>query len=153
MHSDTSKQWPLDPDNGFRTIETIKRNSKQTQLQVQSFFDFMEMDHVIIETLHLFLRICDILIETLIRQLKLADFIERITAFSSGFDVGKHKYMEAYDTLLNSLGVPFSWHVSKESKKLCYRDLNGPEKLTLLQSINMEDLLPTFQHSRKLQSL
>ena len=41
MHSDTSKQWPLvDPDNGSRIIETIKSRHS-------SFFDFIEMDHVI----------------------------------------------------------------------------------------------------------
>ena len=81
----------LDLLRDLRDIQKQRNTNADTVL----FFDFIEMDHMIIDTLHLFLRICDTLIENLIRQPTLADPIEKITALSSGFDVGKHKHMEA----------------------------------------------------------
>ena len=48
-------------------------------------FSFIPLDHVIIDTLHLFLRISDNLIELLIRELRRQDSIEKTVKFNDGF--------------------------------------------------------------------
>lgn len=45
---------------------------------------FIPLDHVIIDTLHLFLRISDNLIELLIRELKRQDAIEKKVTYNDG---------------------------------------------------------------------
>ena len=77
--------------NGSRTIESIKKDTKsrKNNCQKQPLFEFIQMDHVIIDTLHLFLRICDILIENVIQELKKADGIEKGDVFHAGFDATK----------------------------------------------------------------
>ncbi len=74
------------------------------------------MDHVIIDTLHLFLRISDILIENVIQELKKADGIEKGDVFHAGFDATKHPHMKAYMKFLNSLNIPFTWSINKDTK-------------------------------------
>ena len=71
LRHDVTKEWPLMDVNCGRTIAKIKIDfkSKRHNCKNQPIFDFIELDHVIIDTLQLFLRICDILIENLIRQL------------------------------------------------------------------------------------
>jgi len=53
------------------------------------------MDHVIIDTLHLFLRISDVQLENLILALKTADAIDKRVAFAT-FDIANHKYMHRF---------------------------------------------------------
>ena len=68
-------------------------------------FDFIPLDHVLIDTLHLFLRISDVLIELLIRQLKCEDAIEKKITFNNGFPREKFKHMDAYEKFLHSIGT------------------------------------------------
>ena len=68
------------------------------------------MDHVIIETLHLFLRILDALLENLILTLKTADAIDKRVAFVS-FDTAKHKHMDRFFKYLSSLNIPFTFDI------------------------------------------
>ena len=94
-------------------------------------FPFIPLGHVVIDTLHLLLRITDNLIELLIKQLRRLDSIEKKVTFTDRFPRDKYKYMACYEMLLDNLGVSFQWHIGKESKKLEYKDLTGPEKLKL----------------------
>ena len=91
---------------------------------------------MVIDTLHLFLRVTDNLIGNLIRQLKYCDSIEKRVKVSDGFCRKKYQNMARYETFLQDLGIPFSWYVGKETKQLEYRDLIGPEKVKLFQNIN-----------------
>ena len=116
-------------------------------------FDFIPSDHVIIDTLHLFLRISDVLIELLIRQLKREDAIDKKSTVDSGFAQDKFKHMDAYEKFLRSLGIAFEWTVDRDSKKLSYRDLTGPEKLLVFQKITIKELLPRFADSNKIENL
>ena len=50
--------------------------------------------------------------------------------------------MAGYETDVKSLGISFEWKIDKDTKKLEYRDLTGPEKLLLIQNINFKSLLP-----------
>eukprot|EP00112_Aurelia_sp_Birch-Aquarium-sp1_P026799 Seg9737.2 transcript_id=Seg9737.2/GoldUCD/mRNA.D3Y31 product="hypothetical protein" protein_id=Seg9737.2/GoldUCD/D3Y31 len=145
----------LDEEKGSRTLKSIKTNhakGRKFNCQNKPLFDFIEIDHVVIDTLHLFLRICDVLIENLILRMKTEDAIQK-SIFSSGFDVTKYKQMKHYVDLLNSLGIPFSFATNKDSRKMEYRSLNGPEKLLLFDRIKVADVLPNYEDSGKLQKL
>ena len=96
------------------------------------------MDHVIIDTLHFFLRISDVLIDLFIRELRRSDAIEKKT--SDGFPRDKYKHMACYEEFIKSMGITFNFRINKESKRLEYRDLTEPEKLKLFQNIN----IPTY---------
>ena len=66
------KSWSLtDRHYGARTCEEITKHSRAKQYNCKScpLFDFIPMNHVIIDILQLFLRISDNLFELLIRKL------------------------------------------------------------------------------------
>ncbi|CAH3140038.1 unnamed protein product [Pocillopora meandrina] len=138
---DIQRVWSLSNSaQGARSLEEISSfaksknqctKSKQFICKNNPLFPFIPLDHVVIDTLHLLLRISDNLIELLIRQLRRLDSIEKKVTFTDRFPRDKYKYMAGYEMLLNNLGVSFQWHIGKESKKLEYRDLTGPEKLKL----------------------
>ena len=109
------------------------------------------MHHVIIDTLHLFLRISDVLIDLLIRELRRSDSIEKMKTFSDGFPRDKYKHMASYEEFVKSIGISFNFRINKESKKLEYRDLTGPEKLKLFQNINIPTLLPWYSQNKEIQ--
>ena len=51
--------------------------------------------------------------------------------------------MAAYENFLNKeCGIDFHWSIEKETQKLRWRDLTGPEKLVLFSKTNMTILLP-----------
>ena len=79
-------------------------------------FPFIPLDHVVTDTLHLFLRISDNLIELLIRQLRRLDSIEKKVTFTDGFPRDKYKYMVGYEMLLNNLGVSFSGTLGRKAR-------------------------------------
>ena len=77
------------------------------------------------------MRISDILIELLIRQLTCEDAIEKKITFNNGFTREKFKHMDAYEKFLHLLALLLNGdRVDKDSTKLQYRDLTGPEKNT-----------------------
>lgn len=61
--------------------------------------------------------------------------------------------MTRYETFLQELGIPVTWYVGKETKQLKYRDLTGPEKVKLLQHINISFLLPNSKYKDKIQKI
>ena len=101
----------------------------------------------------MFLRISDNLIELLIRELRRQDSIDKLSTFSNGFCRTKYKHMAGYETFVKSLGITFEWRINKDSKKLEYKDLTGPEKLVLIQNINFKSLLPNCHVTEDLQVL
>ena len=111
------------------------------------------MDHVIIDTLHLFLRISDNLFELFIRELKRQDAIDKVKSFPNGFNREKYKHMAGYEHFLKQTEISFERRVEPNTKKLEYRDLNGPEKLPVIQNINFQALLPNFEDHKKLEKL
>ena len=44
--------------------------------------------------------------------------------------------MAGYEKFVKELGINFEWEINKDTKKLEYRDLTGPEKLLVLKHIN-----------------
>ena len=153
---DMSKQWSLSDLNlGARNLEQISKcaKSKQYNCKKEPLFPFIPLDHVVIDTLHLFLRISDNLIELLIRELKRQDAIEKKVTFNDGFPRDKYKHMAGYEAFLQNLGISFQWNIGKDSKKLEYRDLTGPEKLKVFENIQISALLPNATISNEIQKL
>ena len=135
---DTSKKWSIsDTPMGARTVEELKEHAKKHKFNCKfpPLFDFIPMDHVVIDTLHLFLRVSDVLIELLILELRKQDAINKNQTFANGFARDKFNHMAKYETFLKSIGIKFEWFVNKDTKKLQYRDLTGPEKLLLFQKL------------------
>lgn len=61
--------------------------------------------------------------------------------------------MARYEAFLKNLSISFEWRINKDTKKLDYRDLNGPEKLTVMQNIDFPFFLPGDQNREKQQQL
>ena len=61
--------------------------------------------------------------------------------------------MAGYEHFLRQTGISFEWRVESNTKKLEYRDLTGPEKLHVIQNINIQALLPNFEDHKKLEKL
>jgi len=106
-----------------------------------------------IDTLHLFLRISDNLIQLLIRELRGKDAIDKVSTFSNGFCQNRYRHMAGYEKFLKDLGISFEWKINKDTKKLEYRDLTRPEKLLVFQHINVHSLLSEYHDTDKLQAL
>lgn len=113
------------------------------------------LTNVVIDNLHLFLRVSDVLINLLITELKRQDAIDKRKAFSD-FSIEKHQNLHRFETFVGSLGISdFQFYIGKTSKQLKCRSLTGPEKLKLISGIRVPVLLPTFDSSKsiKIQSL
>ena len=149
---DTKKHWSiLDPDNGAHTLDKITKYARSRKFNCKSkpLFMFIPLSHIVIDTLHLFLRVSDNLIALLIRELKYNDAIQKKNKFSDGFNRSKYRNMARYETYLQDLGIPFHWYVGKESKQLEYRNLTGPEKVKLFQNIQIFFIVTKFRKPRQ----
>lgn len=127
---DIQRAWSLSNSaQGARSLEEIANFAKSKKLNCKAtpLFSFTPLDHVIIDTLHLFLRISDNLTELSIRELRRKDACEKAT-FPNGFSQKKFKHMAGYEAFLKNLCISFEWRINKDTKKLDYRDLTGPAK-------------------------
>ena len=125
---DVKKSWSItDPSKGARTIQEISQLAKMKKTKTvknfncsrQPLFPMIPIDRVIIDTLHLFLRISDNLINLLILELRRQDAIDKVKTFNSGFNRLCYKHMVAYEKFLNDqCCIGFSWYICKDSKKL-----------------------------------
>ena len=62
--------------------------------------------------------------------------------------------MADWETYLNdTLKIPVNWFVCKDSKKLKWRDLTGPEKQILFRNIDFTKVLPNHQKSDQISLL
>ena len=74
--------------------------------------------------------------------------------FNSGFSRSRYKHMAAYEKFLNDkCGISFGWYICKDSKKLKWRDLTEPEKVKLLNLIDITELLPISGKSCVIQEI
>ena len=90
-----------------------------------------------IDTLHLFLRVSDVLINLLIQDLRRLDGILKDTVVDSQ----QHVNITAYESLLHECKINFRWYTGKD-KELQWRDLTGPEKVRLFNSRSLD--LPKY---------
>lgn len=137
---DMTLQWSLiDLTKGARSIKEITEKAKLPKKSKDRFnccktpiFPFIPLHRVVIDNLHLFLRISDVLINLLIRDIRIIDGMEKITKKLPNNSKGK--YLVAYSDFLNGpCKIRFNWYIDDESNKLSYRDLTGPEKIRLFE--------------------
>ena len=117
---DIQTVWSLsNSDQGARSLEEIANfaTSKQLNCKATPLFSVTPLDHVIIDTLHLFLRLSDNLTELLIRELRRKDACDKAT-FPHGFSQKKFKHMAGYEAFLTNRGISFEWRINKDTKKL-----------------------------------
>ena len=82
---------------------------RQIQLQNAPLFDFIPMNNVVIDVLHLFLRISDVLIQELIIELKRSDAINDLQIVNKDFDSEKNVHMAKYENFLRKeLNISFN---------------------------------------------
>jgi len=146
---DMDKQWSIsDPSHGARTIEenmqlaSRPRSKKQYNVTHKPLFPSIPLTNVVIDNLHLFLRVSDVLFNRLVIELKRHDSLEKVKKLSS-FDPMKYHHLDAFQKFVTSLGIPsFRFYVSQNSKLLKCRSLTGPEKLRLFRNISIANVLP-----------
>lgn len=154
---DISKEWSFrDKDKGARTIEDIQRlaalKKRGFGCARQPIFPSIPIDHVIPDVLHLFLRICDVLINLLILELRRLDGIEKSKLQT--FDRSKTRHVVKYEEFLNNeCKISFHMYLDKEKKTLKWRDLRGPEKIQLLKVVNLPNLFPEINNATKIQEI
>lgn len=99
----------------------------------------------------MFLRVADTLIDLLLLELRRLDKIDKCSKVKS---VDQLQYIKRYESTLKMLGIPgFNFWIGKESKKLKWRTLTGPEKLKLFQNLNIPDTFPEIPDSTDVQAL
>ena len=107
---------------------------------------------MVIDHLHLFLRISDVLITLLVRDLQIADDLHGAKGTLPTKEKGK--LLTTYQEFLNDpCKIKFTWFIDKESKRLQFRDLTGPEKIRLFENINIPELFPTLPSKNEVQNL
>ena len=151
------KQWSIvDGECGARTVKGMnaaaalpKGSKKKFDCLNPPLFSMIPMHKVIIDNLHLFLRISDLLINLLILDIRRLDGIEK--ACSS--ELGKYQNLNKYIELLKECKIPFHFYMCKDSKKLKWRDLTGPEKHRLFARIDLPNAFPTIPHVQKIQCI
>jgi len=149
---DMTMEWSLtDVSKGARTIEEIAEKStlgkQRYNCRHLPLFRFIPIERVIIDTLHLFLRISDNLTDLLIRDLKAQDDLDKKRR-------RKHDKtnLEMYATHLNeTCKIRFKW--SEDTKELKYRDLTGPEKIRLFKNTDLCQQFPRLPNNDKINQL
>lgn len=95
----------------------------------------------LIDNLHLFLCVSDLLIDLLIVELRRQDAIEKVKKFTST-DLADTNTFRCIRTFVSSLGIPsFEFYIGRSSKELKCRSLTGPEKL---EKFDIHSLLPSI---------
>ena len=93
----------------------------------------------------------DVLINLLIRDLRILDGIEKATTTLP--DRQKDKNMRTYENFLNgSCKIRFKWYLN-DSDKSAYHDLTGPEKHRLFNNIDIPKLFPDLHSKIELQEV
>ncbi len=145
--------WELEPLRRILTSALVHGTQGRRLITspILHFFPRYPLSNAVIDNLHLFLRVSDVLIDLLILELRRQDSIEKTKKFSN-FDVKKCAHLDQYQQFVASLGIPsYNFYVGKDSKQLKCRTLTGPEKLRLLAKINLQELLPSLPESETIQ--
>ena len=146
---DPDKRWSIsDKELGARTIEenvstsSLAKSKRQFNVSNKPLFPSIPLTNVVIDNLHLFLRVSDVLIRLLITELRRQHAIDKVNKFST-FDVQKYEHLQRFENFVRSLGIPnFQFYIGQNSKMLKTRTLTGTEKLKVFKHIEMARLLP-----------
>ena len=153
----SSQKWSmLDPKLGARTIqENIRLSSSRSKNKYNvsrlPLFPNIPLTHVVVDNLHMFLRVGDTLIDLLIAELRKMDNVDKSLHVRS---LDGLSHLATYQKSLQQMGISgFSFWIGKESKKLKWRTLTGPEKLIVFSKINIPELFPGLENKDDIQNL
>ena len=144
----------IDTDLGARTIKENEqlsqepKSKKRFNVSRAPLFPTIPLTNVVIDNLHLFLRVFDVLIRLLIDELKRPDAITAAKKFTGTFNISKFKHCKGLEEFVGQLGIPdYRFYVGQTSRQLKIRALTGPEKLNVLSSIDIWSLLRSLPNS------
>ena len=152
----TDEKWSItDIECGARSIgENIRiASSRQKQFNVsrQSLFPTIPLTRVVVDNLHMFLRVGDVLIDLLIGSLRVLDRVNQSLHVRS---LDGLTHLKTFESQVKQLGISgYSFYIGKQSQKLKWRTLTGPEKLTLFTNFNVLSVFPDLPHSEEVQQL
>ena len=103
----TSQEWSIsDPRKGARTIEENLAigQSKRKKFNVSRppIFLTIPLTHVVVDNLHMFLRVADTLIDLLILDLRRLDCIEKATKLK---DLSSLNFIQRYQNTVQMYGI------------------------------------------------
>lgn len=103
-----------------------------------------------IDNLHLFLRVADVLVDLLIIELRRQDSATKLS--TSVFDGKRYKHLHHFQTFVSGLGIPgYAFWIGENSRQLKWRTLTGPEKLKVFANINIQMLLPLLDEAETIR--
>ena len=154
-HSFTQRWSMLDPNQGARTIEEnialAGSCSKQRYVSNVPLFTNIPLTRVVVDNLHMFLRVADTLIDLLIHDLRQLDNVNRSMKVQN---LEGLTHISTFQCIVQSMGIPgYTFWIGRESKKLKWRTLTGPEKLILFRNINIPEMFPEVENGAAIQSL
>ena len=154
---DCAQRWSItDTRLGARTTEenlTIARSRTKTKFNVshEPIFPMIPLSRVVVDNLHMFLRVADTLIDMLLMELRRLDNIDKSLKVKK---LDTLHYIKLYESTVKMIGISsFSFWIGKDSKKLKCRTLTGPEKLLLINRLKISETFPQVPHNLKVQTL
>jgi len=101
----------------YKYIHKSKKGIEKYGCIRQPIYPTIKIDHTIPDVLHLFLRVCDVLINLLITELRRLDGLDKIKGRK--LDYAKVTHIAKYEKFLNqNCKVSFHFYIDRESKVL-----------------------------------
>ena len=150
---DLKKNWSVTDKVSGRTrsideiqkCAKVKKNKKNEKYGCinQPIFPCIPIKCVVPDILHLFLRISDVLMNLLIVELRRLDGLDKANPKLLGQE--NTDYVTKYEKFLNEeCKISFHFYTDKDSNKVKWRNLVGPEKIKLFTKIVIPELFPDF---------
>jgi hypothetical protein len=142
-----NQEWSIsDPALGCRTMQDIQeclkaKVKKRFSVKEEPLFPWIPLTRVVVDPLHLFLRVSDQLFKHIITLVKLQDSIECPTKQPSEKGVNLVR-LESY---MQAIGVSFCFYVDQKNgsgSTLTAKSLRGPEYIKLHNIIDVQRILP-----------
>ena len=107
---DPDKEWSIQHlTMGARTIDENvllskrPRSHKRFNVSNAPLFPTIPLTNVVIDNLHLFLRVSDVLLDLLLVELRRQDAIEKVKKFTGKFDIAKYKHIHGFENFVSGL--------------------------------------------------
>ena len=110
-------------------------------------FPTVPIDHIVVDMLHHFLRVTDVLLLDIRRM-------DAIVKCISESNLNSSENLHKLETFLHEdCHIPFKFFYCKDAKDLRWRDLMGPEKLVVFNKIDLPTLFPDLPKIHGIQLL
>lgn len=149
--ADFSKFWSMvDPAGQPRSVAkciehanikllTSRKREQNFNCSHVPLFPFVPITNVIPDTLHLFLRISDVLFMKFLGSLKRLDNIDESL---STYDPSVMTNISRFEQFARKLNIEFDFFIDSQSKKLCFTQLPAQQRMKIFEAINLSHFLP-----------